>query len=106
MKLRVAAKRHNLPSSDMFINYLVGNGDEAVPMLQYESVSAGLSPRPAAGISGPDVTVTSSCPANKQTSSPSNQLRVQVSAPDDDTIQHYSTGVVNVAAESNPGNSD
>jgi len=89
------------------IIYVVGNGDEAIPMLQYESVSARLSPRPAAGISGPDVTVTSSCPAaNKHTSSPTNQLRVQVSAPDDGTIQHFSTGVVNVAAESNPGNSN
>lgn len=84
---------------------LVGNGDEAIPMLQYESASARVPPRPAGGIPGPDVTVTSSGPANKQSSSPTTQLFVQVSAPDDGSNQQYSTGVVSVAAETNAGNS-
>jgi len=104
-KLRVAATRHNLQSTVALMNCLVGNGDEAIPMLQYESASAGVSPRPASGIPGPDVTVTSSVPASKQSSSPTNQLRVQVSTvPDVGSVHQYSTGVVSVAAETNTGN--
>jgi len=89
---------------------IVGNGDEAIPMLQYESLSAGLSPRPqpaADGIPGPNATVTSSAASNKQTTtSAGNQLCVQVSTPDDVSVQQYSTGVVSVgvaAAETNTG---
>ena len=73
-------------------------------MLQYESPSAGVSPRPADGVAGPDVTVTSSAPSNKQTLSASNQLCVQVTVPGDVSAQQYSTGVVSVAAETNTGN--
>ena len=73
-------------------------------MLQYEPASVRVPPRSAGGIPGPDVTVTSSAPANKQSSSPTNQLCVQVSAPDDGSTQQYSTGVVTVAADTNPGN--
>ena len=86
------------------MNCLVGNGDEAIPMLQYESASVGVSHRPADGITGTDVTVTSAGLANKQPSSPTNQLCVQVSTPDDGSTRRYSTGVVSIAGESNPGN--
>jgi len=83
------------------MNCLVGNGDEAIPMLQYES---GVSPRPADSVTRSDVTMTSPGPANKQPASPTNQLCVQVSTPDDGSSHQYSTGVVSVAAETNPGN--
>jgi len=76
-------------------------------MLQYETASAAVvSPRRPSGVG--DVTVTSSLgPAagsKQQSSSPGNQLRVQVSAPDDTTNSNqYSTAVV---AETNQGNYD
>ena len=86
------------------MNCIVGHADEAIPMLQYESASTGVSSRPADGITVPDVTVMSPGTANKQSSSPSNQLRVQVSTPDDGRTHHqHSTDVVSVAAETNPG---
>jgi len=81
-----------------------GAGDEVIPMLQYESASTRVAARTSVGAPGHDVTATSSCPANKQSSS---QLCVQVSAPDDaGSAQQYSTGVVSVvaAADTNPGN--
>lgn len=84
--------------------FCIGNGDEAIPMLQYESSSTGVSPRPpAGGISTSDVTVTSSGPTNKQPPSPTNQLCVHVSTPSDGSTQLYSTGVVSVAAEPTSG---
>lgn len=94
-----------MPPTGTLMNCLAGNGDEAIPMLQYEVASAGVSSRPADVVPGSDVTVTSSGPANKQTLSATNQLCVQVSTPDDGSIQQYSTDAVGIAAETNPGNS-